>query len=262
MPDLQWNRDTWDRVYDWHTSGEEWSTPWGTSRAQWFATILPRVGTFLPAGSVLEIGPGFGRFTQFLLPSAGVFFGVDISEKCVRACSERFSGSTHAQFLQNDGQSLQCVAGSSFDLVFSYDTLVHAEYEVIAAYIAQIVSRLSAKGVAFIHHSNLGALPESSNTANRSKSVSAEIFEQLVRLSGGRVLLQETIAWEQDVMSDCYTTFCRADAYRGVETLHLADVHSQKRETASARDRFQHYLKLGSPIPAENGRPAPSGHQY
>ena len=254
MPDLQWNRDTWDGWYDWRSCGEEWSIPWGNSRAQWFATILPRVGSFLPARSVLEIGPGFGRFTGFLLPCATSYFGVDISEKCVKACGKRFASSTHAQFLQNDGQSLECVAGSSFDLVFSYDTLVHAEYEVIAAYIAQIVPLLSATGVAFIHHSNLAALPESKNTANRAQTVSAEIFEQLVRLSGGRVLLRETIAWEQDVMSDCYTTFCRAEAYREVETLHLADVHSQKRETASARDRFQHYLKLGAglaPSPAE-----------
>jgi SAM-dependent methyltransferase len=250
MPDLQWNRETWDGWYNWRSSGEEWSIPWGTSRAQWFATILPRLGTFLPARHMLEIGPGFGRWTQFLLPIAGNYFGVDISEKCVKACSERFAGHTHARFLQNDGQSLECMAGNSLDLVFSYDTLVHAECEVIAAYVAQIVPLLSATGVAFIHHSNMAALPEPKNTANRSQTVSAEIFEQLVRLSGGRVLLQETIAWEQDVMSDCYTTFCRADAYQGIETLHLADVHSQKRETASARDRFQHYLKLGSASPA------------
>lgn len=261
MPDLQWNRDIWDRVYDWHACGEEWSNPWGTSRAQWFATILPRVGTFLPARNVLEIGPGFGRFTQFLLPEAEAFCGVDISEKCVKACSERFAGSPHARFFQNDGQSLECVTGSSLDLVFSYDTLVHAEYEVVAAYIAQIVPLLSATGVAFIHHSNLAALREHRNTANRSQTVSAEIFEQLVRLSGGRVLVQETLAWEKDVMSDCYTTFCRADAYRGVETLHLSDAHSQQRETASARDRFQHYLNLGSSIPAQNGQPAASERQ-
>jgi SAM-dependent methyltransferase len=262
MPDLQWNRDTWDRWYDWRAGGEEWSIPWGTSQAQWFATLLPRVGTFLPAQSVLEIGPGFGRWTQFLLPTAGTYFGVDISEKCVKACSERFAGSPHARFLQNDGQSLECVTGSSLDLVFSYDTLVHAEYEVISTYIAQIVPLLSATGVAFIHHSNLAALPDSKNTANRSRTVSAEIFEQLVRLSGGKVLIQETIAWEQDVMSDCYTTFCRADAYRGVETLYLADVHSQNRETACARDRFQHYLKLNSSIPAQSWQRAPSEPQY
>lgn len=250
MPDLQWNRDTWDGWYDWRACGEEWSVPWGSSKAQWFATILPRLAAFLPAHSLLEIGPGFGRWTHFLLPSAASYFGIDISEKCVKACSERFASSPHAQFLQNDGRSLECVAGKSLDLVFSYDTLVHAEYEVIAAYIAQIVPLLSATGVAFIHHSNVAALPESKNTANRAQTVSAEIFEQLVRLSGGRVLLQEIIAWEQDIMSDCYTTFCRSDAFREIKTLHLGDAHSQKRETASARDRFQHYLNLGSAIPA------------
>lgn len=253
MPDLQWNRDIWEG-YDWRASGEEWSGPWGTSIAQWFTTLLPRLGAFLPAQRVLEIAPGFGRFTRFLLPTAGSYVGVDISGKCVEACSERFAQRTHARFVQNDGQSLECVAGNSFDLVFSYDSLVHAEYEVIAAYVAQIVPLLSATGVAFIHHSNLAALPQTRNTANRSQTVSAEVFEQLVRLSGGRVLIQEVIAWEPDVMSDCYTTFCRAGAYPGVETLHLADANSFERETRGARERFQHYLKLSdtkaSPIPA------------
>jgi hypothetical protein len=59
------------------------------------------------------------------------------------------------------------------------------------------------------------------------------------------VLIQEIIAWEQDVMSDCYTTFCRAGAYAGVETLHIADAHSLDREMLAARGHFQHYLKLG-----------------
>jgi SAM-dependent methyltransferase len=247
MPDLQWNRETWDTLYDWRTAGEEWSAPWGTSAAQWFGTILPRIGAFLPSRRVLEIAPGFGRWSRFLLPAAGSYIGVDVSGKCVKACSERFAEQTHARFMQNDGRSLDCIGGGTFDLVFSYDSLVHADYEVIAAYIAQIVPLLSPTGVAFIHHSNLAALPKARITGHRSETVSGEVFEQLVRLSGGRVLIQEIIAWEQDVMSDCYTTFCLAGAYPGTERLHLADAHSLDREMLAARERFQHYLRLAEP---------------
>jgi SAM-dependent methyltransferase len=244
MPDLQWNREIWDGSYDWRTGGEEWSSPWGSSKAQWFTTILPRIGASLPAQHVLEIAPGFGRWTRFLLPAAKNYIGVDIAGKCVKACSERFAEHAHARFLQNDGQSLECIAGSSFDLVFSYDSLVQADYEVIAAYVTQIVPLLSATGVAFIHHSNLAALSEPRNVGHRSQTVSADIFDQLVRLSGGRVLVQEVIPWEQDVMSDCYTTFCRADAYTGTETLYLSDAHSHHRELLSAQQCFRHYLSL------------------
>src|SRR6266550_6857049 len=52
--------------YDWKDAGEEWSAPWGTSAAQWFGAILPRVRAFLPAETILEIAPGFGRWTYYL----------------------------------------------------------------------------------------------------------------------------------------------------------------------------------------------------
>ena len=67
MPDIAWNKATWDGTYDWSRKGEEWSDAWGGSAALWYGAILPRIAVFLPAGAVLEIGPGFGRWTRFLL---------------------------------------------------------------------------------------------------------------------------------------------------------------------------------------------------
>ena len=52
--------------YDWKDEGEEWSAPWGTSSAQWFGAILPRIRDCLPAETILEIAPGFGRWTHYL----------------------------------------------------------------------------------------------------------------------------------------------------------------------------------------------------
>jgi len=246
MPDLRWNQEIWD-AYDWRAGGEEWSGPWGSSTAQWFTTVLPRLGGVLPARRVLEIGPGFGRFTRFLVPLAGSYVGVDLSGRCVAACAERFADHPQATFFQNDGRSLECVVEQRFDLVFSYDTLVHAEYEVMGAYLSQLVPLLGSSGVAFIHHSNMGALPQAQSRANRAATVSAEVVEQLVRLSGGRVLIQETVAWEPETLSDCYTTFCSASGHPELQTLYLADAQAFERETRSARERFQHYLMLGGP---------------
>jgi hypothetical protein len=47
--------------YDWKEAGEEWSQPWGSSAAQWTGTIFPRIRQCLPAGTILEVAPGFGR---------------------------------------------------------------------------------------------------------------------------------------------------------------------------------------------------------
>jgi hypothetical protein len=44
----------------------------------------------------------------------------------------------------------------SVDFAFSFDSLVHAEADVIQAYVEQLASILRPGGAAFIHHSNLG----------------------------------------------------------------------------------------------------------
>ncbi|MBW8801357.1 MAG: hypothetical protein JF597_49775, partial [Streptomyces sp.] len=49
--------------WDWSTQGDEWSTWWGGTPALWHGALLPRVHQWLPAGRVLEIAPGFGRWT-------------------------------------------------------------------------------------------------------------------------------------------------------------------------------------------------------
>ena len=59
------NRKSWTK-YDWQQQGDEWSEEWGGTEAMWGATILPRIRTFVPAASILEIAPGYGRCTQYL----------------------------------------------------------------------------------------------------------------------------------------------------------------------------------------------------
>src|ERR1700761_6875072 len=107
MPDIEWNLATWGG-YDWlrAAGGEEWSDPWGSSEAQWFGSIYPRLHRFLPASAILEIAPGFGRWTRFLLPACQSYVGVDLSQECVAACRRRFSDFNHASFVQNDGLTL------------------------------------------------------------------------------------------------------------------------------------------------------------
>src|SRR6516225_851954 len=157
MPQIGWNRETWNGGYDWKTGGEEWSETWGGSEAQWFGSLLPRLHRFLPAGRILEIAPGYGRWTKFLLPECRQYLGIDLSTQCVKACQRAFADVEHAKFAVNDGFSLSDARECHFDLVFSFDSLVHAEVDVIQSYITQIIKKLSSRGVAFIHHSNLFA---------------------------------------------------------------------------------------------------------
>src|SRR5438477_5096853 len=66
MPRVEENRSFWGETYNWPQAGEEWSTGWGGARMQWYGSILPRVNAFVPADTILEIGPGYRRWTAFL----------------------------------------------------------------------------------------------------------------------------------------------------------------------------------------------------
>ncbi len=190
MPDLNWNKTVWGDSYHWNDAGEEWSTTWGGSEAQWFGSIYPRVHRFLPAQRILEIAPGFGRWTRYLLPACEEFIGIDLSNKCTEACQKRFLAANHAQFITNDGRSLEAAKDQAFDLIFSFDSLVHAEYDILASYIPQIVHKLSSVGVAFIHHSNLLAYNNTIGQPHgRALTVSADAIADLIYRAGGTVLI-------------------------------------------------------------------------
>ena len=242
MPDITWNKATWDGKYDWTRQGDEWSAPWGTSAAMWFATIMPRIGMALPAESVLEIAPGHGRCTEFLLRFTSCYNGVDLSEQCVTFCRERFASNPNARFHQNDGQSLGAVHDQLFDLVFSFDSLVHADLDAVSAYVPQILALLRPGGIAFIHHSNLGACP-GREWGHRSTEVSAEVVASLVERHGGRVLIQE-IFGDGIAPSDCFSTFCRQADHSDFARETLGDSTFLTSEARVARDTFVHYLAL------------------
>ncbi len=119
MPDLGWNKAQWDGGYTWSEHGEEWSKSWGGSEAQWFGSLYPRLHRFLPVRNILEIAPGYGRFSRYLLKYCyGSYKGVDLSAECVEFCKQRFSSIEGVDFHVNDGLSLDRVEDGSFDFVF------------------------------------------------------------------------------------------------------------------------------------------------
>lgn len=219
MPDLSWNGNTWDGAYDWSQGGEEWSWAWGGSEAQWFGSIYPRVHRFLPARSILEIAPGFGRWTRFLVSQSETFIGVDLSAECVAACQRAFAGASHASFVKNDGTDLSMVPDASVDLVFSFDSLVHVEMDVLGVYLDAIVKKLRKGGVAFLHHSNSKEVTGGDPLHNRAISVGRGGVKERVEAAGGVVLVQETINWGGAPCIDCITTLARAEDFPQRESI-------------------------------------------
>jgi len=241
MGNVEFNAGFWGDHYDWSGRGEEWSEMWGGARAQWLGSIYPRISLFLPAKSVLEIAPGYGRWTRFLLSACDGYQGVDLSQECVDACRERFSREKKAVFYKNDGKSLSFAETGCVDFLFSFDSLVHATADVMAAYVPEILRTLSRTGVAFIHHSNwleVGDCLE--NVGGRGTDVSADLVSRMILDAGGRVLIQEKINWGHAECNDCLTLF----GWAGPAEPKLIENHDFMLEGNNIRKNQSHYSRL------------------
>jgi len=210
-------------------NGEEWSNEWGDAETQWFGAILPRIWAFVPTGTILEIAPGFGRWTTYLRKQCNQMILVDLSENCINACQERFCHDAHLRYHINDGISLAMLDDNSLDFVFRFDSLVHAEAEVIKTYLAQLAVKLSRNGVGFLHHSNLGAFQQAfelidripaelrdlvvdnwfkSDRHWRAPSMTAALFETYCNAAGLDCINQELINWKRNgILIDCFSLF-------------------------------------------------------
>lgn len=171
MPSLEWNHDTWDKTHAWPEAGDEWSSAWGDSDMHWRGALKPRLRGYLPAKRIVEIAPGYGRWTEKLGRECESLIAVDLSPRCIEKCRERFSDRPHMRFYVGDGRSLPMVEDDSADLVFSFDSLVHVERDVMAGYVSEVARVLSKGGVAFLHHSNLGAYPAYFRAFRRAKAL-------------------------------------------------------------------------------------------
>jgi Methyltransferase domain len=97
-------------AYDWSQRGDEWSDAWGGVSHQWWTTLFVRIQGYLPASRILEIAPGYGRWTHFLNDLCDELIIVDIAEAAIADCRERFAAEPHIRAHVNDGTSLAMVA--------------------------------------------------------------------------------------------------------------------------------------------------------
>lgn len=146
------NRHIWNS-WDWSAQGDEWTTS-----EEWKQSLIHRVlRPNIPGGSsILEIGPGAGRWTVPLLERARDYTCVDISSSCIEHCRQHFANEPRARFFVGSGRDLGDVATGSIDIIWSFDVFVHINAVEIAGYLDDFVRVLRPGGVAVIHHGAVG----------------------------------------------------------------------------------------------------------
>jgi len=157
MASITSNRDVYNNPRTWNRRGDSWTfhaDACGQDYEVWKRSV---VETFLdpylgPEVDVLEVGPGYGRWTEFMIGRCHTLTLVDVSDACIEACHKRFAEDLPEEaFVVNDGRSLP-VPDSSFDLVWSFATFVHVDEPEVAAYLAECSRVLRPGGRFVIHH--------------------------------------------------------------------------------------------------------------
>jgi len=173
------NRDTWTH-WDWSKGGEEW-----TPRPAWKKAFCDEVihGYLDGRNAIVEIGPGAGRWTETLQQIAERLIIVDITERCIEMCKERFAGATNIDYHVNDGATLPFLEAGSVDAVFSHDVFVHIAPAETRAYLKEFARVLAPGGIGVVHHPDD---PSVSAVGWRS-SVTARMFAGFLKEAGLRL---------------------------------------------------------------------------
>jgi ubiquinone/menaquinone biosynthesis C-methylase UbiE len=174
------NREVWS-LYDWQTKGEEWSSSEEWKEALVAEVLEPNVPE---GGTILEIGPGAGRWSVFLRDRARKLIVVDVSERALELTRERLGADGDVDYLRSTGSTLPGVPDGSVDAVWSFDVFVHIAPRDVAGYLGEVARVVRPGGAAVIHHSG-----ERDPRFWRSP-MSAALFATLARDHGLEVLRQ------------------------------------------------------------------------
>ncbi len=107
-----------------------------------------------PEAVVMEIGPGGGRWTQFLVGAQEVVL-VDLNKQFFRYLRKRFRKQRRKlRFYETSGYELHDIDDGSIDFVFSFGTFVHIEAEGIDEYLGEIARVLRSGGTCTIQYAD------------------------------------------------------------------------------------------------------------
>lgn len=156
---------------------------------------------------VVELACGRGRHVQKYFSDAQSIILVDILEKNIDYCRQRFSEMDKVQYYQNNGYDLSLLKSESCTALFTYDAMVHFEMMDVFQYLKETKRILVKGGKALFHHSN--------NTENYKVTfssgkhgrnyMSSQLFAYLANRADLTVLKQYEIDWAGEEKLDCIT---------------------------------------------------------
>lgn len=153
---------------------------------------------YVDAGqTALEIGPGGGRWTRYLLDFKRLYI-VDYHPELLRELQNNFNRKNMI-FIRNNGTDFPGVGEGSIDYLFSFGTFVHLDKHLIEAYLENIRSIVTPGANIVIQYSDKTKIMALLNSGFSDNT--PEEMKRMVLSAGYKILEEDTTTlWHSSVI--------------------------------------------------------------
>jgi ubiquinone/menaquinone biosynthesis C-methylase UbiE len=150
-----------------------------------------------PVATVLEIGPGGGRWTRYMLGVKKIY-AVDYHIELLNELKKRV-GRKNIEFIHNNGFDFPGVPDQAIDFLFSFGTFVHLDLDIIQQYLENMQRILKPAGVVVLQYSDKNKPLAKANIGFSENT--PELMRQLVLKSGFKIQEEDTMTlWHSSII--------------------------------------------------------------
>lgn len=156
----------------------------------------------LDVTSVVELACGRGRHVPQYMDKSEKIVLVDILDKNIEYCKERFFGISKIQYYVNSGCDLKDLEDETYTAIFSYDAMVHFEAIDVYYYLLETSRILKTGGMALYHHSKNDSDYKASFLRSKGgrNFMSMNLFAHFADRAGLEVVSQTDIQWGEEIV--------------------------------------------------------------
>jgi hypothetical protein len=169
-------------IYGMHWGDPEYVEPLAFIKRRYLLPLLKQEHV------VLEIGPGGGRWTQYLRGARRLYV-VDYYQEMLDELRRSFDAPNIVP-VRNNGDDFPGVPDAEVDLVFSFDAFVHFELPLVESYLRNMWRIMKPGARGFIHYSDKTKIMAAINEAFAANDPAT--MRELVRNCGYTTVLEDT----------------------------------------------------------------------
>jgi len=177
---------SWDRYSrEWrlaHGDAGHLGDEWGTQALTDHLVARYLAPYFDARSTVLEVGPGGGKYATRVAPRCARLICADVSQEMLDRTRQRLGDARNVELLKVDGLDLAAIPDASVDFAFAVDVFMHLDPEDVYAYLRELGRILRPGRAATLHFANLLTY-EGWNQFVREADYNRAQFKQIGRIS-------------------------------------------------------------------------------